>query len=427
MKTTKHAVLLGLLACVGVWAQSSGSSIRVQTSLPGARFIVDGRVYDTPQVFFWPEGSKHSLQFPFSVDLTGADMPFQFADSGKARFGFTSWRTNGPSLQPSGSPVLTVTASPSLTELTAQLEVEYKVLIQFYGNPAAEPEQPMVLNCAGPGDAPQDALRSGIVYVTGAQQACVSVTTEMWLRTGIRPVNAFPYPGFIFTGWIVNGVPRDAAALSTYNVDGPATIIPNFQPAKRVRFASDPPGLQMLVDTSIVQLPRNPPLDQWQSINKDPNCPIDIARIPGNAPPGIVSLCVGDFDFLPGSTHRIGAPQAQQDYQGQWWVFAGFSNGMGNNALYTTNVAVNQVDAIIAKFVPGVPAAILSNPAGLKMEIDGRSNWPGPTFMWGAGEKHTVTAPPTVSDSKGRKYTFLKWSNNGRPRRKWWCPMIATE
>jgi hypothetical protein len=122
---------------------------------------------------------------------------------------------------------------------------------------------------------------------------------------------------------------------------------------------------------------------------------------------------MGDFDFLPGSIHRLGAPQSQQDDAGLWWVFSGFSNGMKQNETYVPDQAVGNEEYITANFVPGVQVTFLTSPTGLKLDVDGRVNWPGYGFIWGAGESHKVTAPAIQTDARGRKYQFTGWSNKG--------------
>src|SRR5262249_54702613 len=62
-------------------------------------------------------------------------------------------------------------------------------------------------------------------------------------------------------------------------------------------------------------------------------------------------------------------------------------------------------------FVPGASITILTNPPGLKLNIDGRQNWPSYNFIWGMGETHTVAPVTEQFDAKGRKYVYKSWSN----------------
>ena len=136
------------------------------------------------------------------------------------------------------------------------------------------------------------------------------------------------------------------------------------------------------------------------------------------APVTIQTLCYGDFDFLPGSKHVLGAPSPQLDSTGTAWVFSEFSNGLGPNSVYVADSNVATPDIITAKFVPAVRTSFLTNPPGLKLQIDNRENWPSYNFVWGAGTKHMVTAPESQVDGSGRRWTFEGWADGGTATRE---------
>ncbi|MEO6037748.1 MAG: hypothetical protein ABIQ93_04985 [Saprospiraceae bacterium] len=75
-------------------------------------------------------------------------------------------------------------------------------------------------------------------------------------------------------------------------------------------------------------------------------------------------------------------------------------------------MGTNSPEVITARFVRGAGVSVLSNPVGLKLNVDGRE-WPSYNFVWGVGSKHVVTAPAVTTDAKGRKYKFLNWANGG--------------
>ena len=64
MKRAKWLLLLALLASSGIFAQTIGVTIGL--TQVGPNFLVDGQTYSGSQTFFWPVGSIHILQFPFS-------------------------------------------------------------------------------------------------------------------------------------------------------------------------------------------------------------------------------------------------------------------------------------------------------------------------------------------------------------------------
>jgi uncharacterized protein (TIGR03437 family) len=399
----KLAVVALLFGCVA--SAQTISTVKVGTSVEGPYFYVDGRQYTTTQIFLWPTGSKHTVQFLLSIDPdTGTILPFQLGRNATIRYGFTGWKTNGPSLIPTGSLEQVITADPSITSVIAEVIVQHKIRFEFFNATPGDG------NCSGaPANPPPDGPRYGILYV---DNVCVGGTTEIYLSEGVHSLNAFPFPGYVFDGWMINGQ-QSSPYLSSFTVMSSVAIIPRFMPGKRVRFSSNPTGLKIIVDGSVIQLPPGPPRDQLPQSNIDPFCSPDYSRLPQGPPLGVTPLCIGDFDFLPGSSHRIGAPQSQTDDAGLWWVFSGFSNGLRNNDVYVPDGLVATQDAITANFVPGIPATFLTSPQGLKLEIDGRQNWPNYSFIWGAGEKHRVTAPATQTDSRGRKYVFAGWSNEG--------------
>jgi uncharacterized protein (TIGR03437 family) len=241
---------------------------------------------------------------------------------------------------------------------------------------------------------------------------CISTSTTVWLTAGPHILNAFAFPGFTFVSWYINGNAPNAAFYS-YNVIGPVTIVPNFQPAKRVSFRTNPPNLNLIVDHASINPQPGVPVNQLPSVDFSAACSPNYAAIPGGAPSGFTPLCIGDFDWLPGSPHQIGAPQSQRDKSGNWWVFSNFSDGIPQNGTYTPDTNTGTPDDVAVNFVPGAYAIFLTNPPGLSLSVDGRTNWPGYSFIWGQGETHTVAAPATNTDAQGRQYQFVGWSNKG--------------
>jgi uncharacterized protein (TIGR03437 family) len=394
---------MGILACAGLFAQGI-STVKVGTSVEGPYFYVDGQQYTSTQIFLWPTGSKHIVQFPLSVAPTGDELPYQAGNNSNVRYSFTGWKTNGPNIAPNGSTTQVITADATVTEVIGQITANFLVHVQFYQGAIGDG------NCQGAhGDPAQDGERNGIIYIDGT---CFGNTTDVYLAAGEHKLNAFPFPGYVFNGWMIGGHALDPY-LSTFTLTGGTQIIPQFMPAKRVRFSSNPAGLKILVDGTLVPLPSGQPKDQLPSSNFSSYCTPDYSKLPVGAPSGIAPLCMGDFDFLPGSQHRIGAPQSQKDDAGLWWVFSGFSNGLKSNDIYVPDGLTATPAYITANFVPGIPATFLTTPGGLKLEVDGRQNWPGYNFIWGAGEQHRVSAPATQTDSRGRKYVFVGWSNDG--------------
>ena len=402
-----RAIWLSVLGLVAV-SEISGqglSTIKIGASLEGPVFLVDGQRYTSTQVFVWPTGSKHAIQFLLSVDAaSNSVLPYQATNYDVMRYTFGGWTYTGGSVIPSSDTQQIITATPTITAVIAQVGVSYKVRIEFFNSPG-----PNTACLGAPANPPQDGWRYGIVYV---DDACIGDTTELFLTAGKHNLNAYPYPGFLFVGWQANGPTMDPY-VSSFDVTFPTVLRPSFQLAKRVGFRTKPLGLKVIVDSTVISTPPSPPTSILPPGNRDPYCDPDYTRLPQNAPRGFTPLCTGDFDFLPGSVHKIGGPQSQQDATGAWWVFSNFDNGLGQNDTYKTDTLINKADLVIANFVPGVPSAILTKPGGLKIKVDGRDNWPAYTFIWGQGEVHKLSAPATQIDARGRKYQFVGWSNKG--------------
>ncbi len=103
---------------------------------------------------------------------------------------------------------------------------------------------------------------------------------------------------------------------------------------------------------------------------------------------------------------------------GKVWAFDSWNTGGGQNTVYTTDSNVATMDVMTANFLPGAAISLYTNPPGLPLNVDGRSNWPSPTFIWALGSTHTVIANPTATDTKGRKYDFQGWTNGGAEKQQ---------
>jgi uncharacterized protein (TIGR03437 family) len=379
----------------------------VGTTPVGAVFSVDGVNYLSNQTFLWPQGSKHIVSFVYSLKSDGTSLGYQLSINGDTQFLFSGW-TAASTTVGGGASTVVITADPTIPTVTASLQENYLVQVAFPNSAAT--------SCSGgPGNPTGTGTISGIVYFNGS---CISTTQSVFLPAGPIPLIAFPYPGWVFYGWQINNN-FTLPSTGTYTLTGPATITPLFSIAKRVHFMTNPPGLNVLVDRSPSQTPTTP----------SPNgatCPTTSSQLSGLAPPGFAQLCTGDFDFLPGSVHSIGANTPQQDQVGNYFVFQSYSNGIGQNGNYTVDNATNVAATLTANFVPGVKVTLIPSQPGLQLTVDGRSNWQGYNFVWGQGETHTISAPATQVDSSGRTWSFVSWSNGGPATQTLTMPTTTT-
>jgi uncharacterized protein (TIGR03437 family) len=113
-----------------------------------------------------------------------------------------------------------------------------------------------------------------------------------------------------------------------------------------------------------------------------------------------------------GTTHQLGSMPDQIDNQGKLWVFSSWSDGGAINHAYVEPTAPGPV-TVTANYVPGQRVSFYTNPPGLSLNIDGRSNWLSNNFNWAVNSQHTISAPATQTDANGNQFTFTSWSQGG--------------
>jgi len=399
-------VILGLLACGGAWAQTV--SVTVGLSTPGPTFLIDGQPFTSPQVVQWEVGSSHQVYFAQSEEADGTLQNHQYPqDRAGLRYTFNGWSLTGQSTFGGQGTLLTLTVESTLTQIIGQVTMEVAVYVFFNG--FTDPNLP----CSS--TPVNNDPREGVMLLNSS---CYSAPALFWTTQGPISLAAAPFPGFIFSHWLINGNIASGQTLAAYPIVIPTNIVPVFIKAKRARFRSIPPGLGLLIDHQLV---KPSPLSNGP-YSGDPYCPINYALLPINFPVGYIPLCVGDFDFAPGSQHVIGAPAVQTDLQGKNWVFTGFSNGMGQNATYTADSDVYTVDTVYGNFVAGVPANVVTSPAGLTVNVDGQDDSKGSNRLWAEGQVHHLVAPATQTDATGHPWKFVSWSNGGAADQSYTVP-----
>lgn len=391
------SLLLLLSLGAGCLEAQTSSSITISTNPQGARFQVDGTTYTRAANFNWPQGSEHVVVFLLDPPASGQTSSVQTSLDGSTIYAFNGWEDNNGLVQPSTAPIQIVTANPAITTFTAQVTISFRISLNYFSsgnsNDSASPP-----TCGAPGAIPAGQTRPGVVYISNV---CYWSSVVTFASAGsVIPLNAYPYPGFAFTGWAINGS-APTSYLTSVTVNTALSITPTFVAAKRVSFLTSPLGLQVLVDHTPVHT---------RTVADVPNCP-DNETLPVIVQLGFPAMCFGDFDFAPGSTHFISGVTPQRDNSGAWWVFNQWSNGLPQDSLYQVDSNTAAPASLTADFIQGAEVAFLTTPSGLQLTVDGRSNWTEYDFIWGVGTTHQISAAATQTGANGRVYTFQNWSN----------------
>jgi uncharacterized protein (TIGR03437 family) len=345
----KNLSKIALIAC------ALGAPLPAQT-------ISSVRIFTEPagELQYYVDGQFYSgpanLFWPAGSRHTlSVTLPVQSGLRPKTRYLFGRWADSTDLLKTAGAEI-TVTADPRITYYKAIFSVQYALSLNFFSCP--DPS-----SCNSP----------GTVFVNGAP---FTSNADVYFEAGGSvALQASPNPGYVFAGWLQGPGTTSQAFLTSVVLSGPLTVYPRFEPARAVQILSSPPGLQVLAD-----------------------------RTPVTAPTTL--------EWGANTTHTIGGISPQTDTHGVTWVFDSWSDGGSLIRDYTVPQGSMPL-SITANYVPAIRVTFLTNPTGLKLNVDGRDNWPGYNFWWAAGEKHTVSAPAQQTDAQGRPYVFRAWSNAG--------------
>ena len=347
--TLSRFLVLVLLFVCASGLHAQVSSIRIYTNPPGAAFYVDDQFYTNEVTLLWPANSKHFIRVE----------PNQSGARFKTLYNFTGAVTN---IGPAPTVPLAFTANPAISYIELDFGISYAATLSFY--PCTDPN-----GCVG--KSPGKVVMGGAAFYSDG---------EVYVAAGSTlTVEAYPSSGWIFTGWgLMPGVPKGTTFIYSFTMNQPQVIHPLFQSARPIGISLDtqPTGLQLLIDRTPVYAPKS-------------------------------------YEWGWGTDHQLGVVPSQRDDHGHWLVFDSWSDGGAINHVYTMQGEASSPVSLSAKFVPGAAVSFLTNPPGLNLNIDGRTNWESYNFVWRQGSTHSVTAPATQTDAQGNVYRFVSWSNGG--------------
>ncbi|MGD0015445.1 MAG: hypothetical protein ABSD56_13650 [Bryobacteraceae bacterium] len=333
------------------------------TAEPCGRFFVDGQLYEKAAMFFWPEGSPHWLYSVQSYSITPA----------------IACNTSGTAVDASGDGVPTpamIYASAANTSYTFTSKYSYGIdVIIDHGSGLPH------LNCAGGPQAGQ--------LLVG--ETCWDHDGAFWVDDGtVLRVTAYAPPGWVFTGWggVLEGVYQTSTILLVINA--PSTLAPKFRIGAAVTLTTSPPGLKLTVDGALVTAPVT-------------------------------------YTWVPGSVHQVAALEPQTGLQGDEWAFLSWSDGVTSpSRTITAGESLSQLELTL-NYASGVRVGFGTSPLGLKLVIDGSSNWPSYNFVWALGSRHRIAAPLEQTGSNGRRYVFREWTIGGPAEQDFVVPPHYTQ
>jgi uncharacterized protein (TIGR03437 family) len=323
------------------------TATRVSTNPSGPWFTVDGTTFFSVMSAFWPVGSQHTLG-------VNSGTGYSYNTDATIQWQFQNWQWAGGG---STATSIHVIADPTVAQYTAVFNALYLFTVQTACNPAP---------CSSP---PGELGITGIGYTPGAGGAVSSWQAPNSTQTLQVSVN----PGWLFAGWQVGNNPLVTTPTSNVTLTAPMTVTAVFVPSKTVNFATNPAGLQLYADRTLMNTPQSL---QW----------------------GV------------GTIHTVGAIDVQQDDQDKRWVFSSWSDGGAFSHTYVVGNNLNP-ETITANYVAAAYPFFGTSPPNLNLVVDGLTLPPPYSYIWGVGTTHQISATTPQKDAQGNTWVFQSWDD----------------
>jgi uncharacterized protein (TIGR03437 family) len=408
-----------LIATCAILPAQSGSfhDVRINQTVEGGTFNVDGVPYTSSQVFRWQVGDVHTVSFRATqaIDVGGTA-----SNATRIRFFGTFepiYDSQAISQPPTGlfQTSSRVVGSDTLFEIRIQMWSFFRGLtlnntrehrLRFV-TPGAGCAPTMSVPLLGAcGDVP------GYTHVESGTCDFLATTGDYWCGEGRTEFTSVPGVGYAFKDWNSNpGIPNPTstgiASSVIFNLVSPVSIQVNFGPGKFYAVATDPPGLEVAIDRSIYRPTGTDELcNAYQEI-------LDTNGFTHNVGQGGGRASAYCFVWLFGSTRLLAAPELQTDRTGRRVVFDSWSNGGGQNHLFEVSGANLSTDVLTARFLPAGGVTFVTQPQlNLPLVVNNRT-WPSYNFWFGINKDVTFSAPLETVDQNGRRWRFRSWSNGG--------------
>ena len=398
----------------------------------GATFFVDKIPYNSAQVFRWQVGDIHTIRVPrgqrintFEDTTTGSPV----GPGNDSNLGTRYSYVGGYAVEVvGGSPI----PAGAFQDLTVPSDSEYTYRVQvwsFLQNITFTATKQFRLRFVTPASgcaptAPGETLPGacgdvpGFTEIRCADTTVVRATTgDYWCSEGTTDLTSIPGVGYAFKDWNSNpGLPTNASAGTAssirFNLISPFHIQVNFGPGKFYRLRTEPAGLEVIVDRSIIRTSRIP-ADNKDLCNQYLTL-TDTNGVSQNIGSGVEALQT-DFClvWLMGSTRLLAAPELQLDQFGKQYVFDSWSFGGTQNALFEVSGANLSTNVLTARFARAGGVTFVTQPqVSLPLIVNNRT-WPSYNFWFGLNKEVNFTAPPESVDANGRRWRFKGWSNGG--------------